>query len=261
MTTRERLLDIAELNIEQRFIQMWRGEYEEYIQALNSFIEDFPKREIELKKALEAKDYLSFSKCLVNIKDMLLLIHADGLAEDCMKQINGLVALKHEKVEAYMTYLLSVLTILSIDIQMALFKDGEEGEEEETFPQVITDESDPMKRSILAVDDNAFLLDTLKKALLDTEYKLIGVSSGKAALKFIQNHSPDLFILDIEMPEMDGYELAQKIREYGIKAPIIFITGNATKDYVLKAIRADAADFIVKPVTKKQVIERINKVI
>ena len=267
MTIRERLLDISELNIEQIFMQMWKSDYDEYIQALNAFIEDFPKRERELRNTLEVKDYRSFSRCLVSIKDMLLLIHADELAEECMKQINGLVALKHEKVEAYMTYLLSVLTILSIDIQMALFKDGEEDAEdaddadEEDFSIEIMDGQGPRQRSILAVDDNVFLLDALKKTLQDTEYKLTAVNSGKAALKFIQNHSPDLFLLDIEMPEMDGYELAQRIRDFGTEAPIIFITGNATKEYVLKAIKADAADFIVKPVTQKQVLERISRFI
>ena len=243
-------------------MQMWKSDYDEYIETLNAFTEDFPKRETELKSALEAKDYRSFSRSLVSIKDMLALIYADELAEECMKQINALVTLKHEKVEAYTTYLLSVLTILSIDIQMALFKDGEEdGDDEDAFSAEITDGPAPRQKSILAVDDNAFLLDTLKKSLQGTDYKLTGVSSGKAALKFIQGHSPDLFLLDIEMPEMDGYELAKRIREYGNDSPIIFITGNATKEYVLKAIKADAADFIVKPVTQKQVLERIRRFI
>ena len=263
MSIRERLLDISELNIEHRAIQMRDYQFDGYIQVLNSFVEKFPEKEAELKNALESKDYLAFSKCLAAIRDMLISICADELAEECLKQINGLVSLKHEKIEAYMTYLLSVLTILSIDIQMALFKGGdeEENEEEETLAIEIMDGPNPNKRSILAVDDNSFLLDALKKSLQDTEYKLTGVNSGKAALKFIQNHSPDLFLLDIEMPEMDGYELAQRIRDYGTEAPIIFITGNATKEYVLKAIKADAADFIVKPVTKKQVIARISRFI
>jgi len=202
------------------------------------------------------KDFFSFSGCLSDIRDMLILIRADELAEECLKLINGLSTIKYEKVEARMTFLLSVLTMLSIDIQMAVYKDEEDGE------PLLCDAADLQegwKKRILAVDDNAFFLDTLKHALQETDYKLTCVNSGITALRFLQNNSPDLFILDIDMPEMNGYELAQKIRAYGKKAPIIFLTGNATQEYVIKAINAGAADFIVKPITQKHVIERIDK--
>ena len=259
MTIRERLFDISELNIKRILIHMRDNQLEEYLQALNLFVESLPVLEIELKNAFEAKDYLSFSKCLVDIKDILINIYADELAEDCSKQINALTAAKPEKIQAYMTYLLSLLSMLSIDIQMAIYKD--ENDEDNTRTAETMDESESGKKSILAVDDSAFFLDTLKMSLLDTEYKFVGVSSGAAALKYLQNHSPDLFILDIEMPEMDGYELAQKIREHRMKAPILFLTGNATREYVHKALEAGAADFIVKPVTQRQVIERVGKFI
>ena len=259
MSIRERLFEISELNIAQKLIQMRDAELDEYIAALNRFTEEFPSWEAELKGALEMRDYLSFSKCLVVIREALILIYADELAEECLKQINGLVAVKHEKIEAYMTYLLSLLSMLSIDIQMAIYKD--ENDEESAAIDSPAGEPDSGKKSVLAVDDNTFFLDSLKKALLDTDYRFIGVNSGASALGFLEGHSPDLFILDIEMPEMDGYELARNIRKRGEKAPILFLTGNATKDYVLKALKAGAADFIVKPVTQRQVLERINKFI
>jgi len=262
MTIRERLLGISELNIEQRLMHMRGGQLDEYLHELNVFVENFPTLETELKSSLDERDYFSFSGCLTDVRDILMKIRADELAEECLKLINGLVAVKHEKVEARLTFLLSVLTMLSIDIQMAVYQDEEdiEQEQEELYLQYkMSDRSESWKESILAVDDNAFFLDTLKTALLDSEYKLTCVNSGISALRFLQKHTPDLFILDIEMPEMDGYELAEKIRAYGKKAPIIFLTGNATREYVLKAIKAGAADFIVKPITKKHVIERIEK--
>ena len=259
MSIRERLFDIAELNISLRLIHMKDNQLEEYIQALNSFVEHFPEREAELKSSLDAKDYLAFSRCLVAIRDMLVAICADELADECLKQINGLVAVKHEKAEAYMTYLLSLLSMLSIDIQMAIYKDENEEQDDASAEAAVS--SDTEKKSILAVDDNAFFLDTLKKALLDADYRFVGVNSGATALAFLQNHDPDLFILDIEMPEMDGYELSQKIRECGKTAPILFMTGNSTREYVLKALQAGAADFIVKPVSQNQVLERVGKFI
>jgi CheY-like chemotaxis protein/HPt (histidine-containing phosphotransfer) domain-containing protein len=259
MTARERLFEISELNIKQKLVQMSNVQLYDYIKMLNSFIEKFPEKEEELKKALDANDYLTFSKHYASIRDMLINIHADELAKDCQKQIDGLINIKHEKVEAYMTYFLSTLAILSIDIQMAIYNDNNEEENNQIIDATAVAEEDVEKKSILAVDDNAFFLDTLKSALQDTDYKLICVTSGMAALKYLQNHRPNLYILDIEMPEMDGYELAHKIRTYGKKAPIIFLTGNSSKEYVTKAIQAGAADFIVKPLNKEYVLERISQ--
>ena len=258
MTIRERLLGISELNIEQKLPRMRDGEVDGYLEKLNLFVEKFPALEQELKNALAEKNHFTFSGCLSDIRDLLLDIHADEPAEECHKLMNGLVTIKHEKVEARMTFLLSVLTMLSIDIQMAVYKDDEEGEIKQPENLNVLDS---WKKSILAVDDNAFFLDTLKSALQNTDYKLTCVNSGISAMRFVSNHSPDLYILDIEMPEMDGYELAQRIRGYGNTSPILFLTGNATKEYVVKALDAGASDFIVKPITQEQVLERIGKFI
>ena len=254
---KERLLQIPELNIATKLIQMGEQGLKGYVQVLNSFIEGFPAQEANVKNALEAKDYPSLSKNLIALKDMLVQIHADGLADECRNHINGLSNAKPEKIEAYTTYFLSVLTMLSIDIQLAIFK--EEQGWENVQPEHSTDKPEDGEKSILAVDDNAFFLDSLKNILRDTDYKLTCVISSRDALKFIQNHRPSLFILDIEMPQLNGYELAKKIRESGHTAPIIFLTGNATKEYVVNAVNAGGVDFIVKPPNKEYVLSRIAK--
>ena len=262
MTIRERLFEITELDVSQILSLMRENQLYEYIQTLISFVEDFPLLETTLKESLEAKDYLSYSKTLVNIRDMLSGIYANELAEECQKQINALVAVKHEKVLASMTYLLSLLAMLSIDIQVVIYMDENEGDIEP--PDGGAEEAagqEAGKLSILAVDDNAFSLDTLKAALEGSEYKFTGVNSGAGALKYLLSHDPNLYILDIEMPGMDGYELAYKIKELGKKAPILFLTGNATREYVLKALKAGGSDFIVKPVTQKLILEKVEKFI
>jgi len=259
MTVRERLLAISELNIEQKLMHMRGGQLDEYIHALNTFVENLPKLDEELKSTLAEKDFFSFSGALTDIRDMLVLIHANDLAEECLKLINGLVSMKPEKIEAHMTYLLSVLTMLSIDIQMSVYKDETDEGAVEAGLNEGADTLETWKKSILVVDDNAFFLDSIKFVLKDSGYKLTCVNSGMAALRFLQNNSPDLFILDIEMPEMDGYELALKIRAYGKKSPIIFLTGNSSKDYVVRAIKVGASDFIVKPISRQHVLERIRK--
>jgi len=117
------------------------------------------------------------------------------------------------------------------------------------------------KNSILAVDDTHFFLQMIKTMLKDTDYKVTCVNSGESALNYLRKHRPALFILDIDMPGMNGYELAREIRKSGHSAPIIFLTGNAKKDYVIKALQVGAADFIVKPVKADQLLERIGKYI
>jgi len=115
-------------------------------------------------------------------------------------------------------------------------------------------------RSILAVDDIPVTLSLLKSVLSSSAYKFYGVTSGAAALDFLNGHAPDLFILDIEMPYMNGFELAGKIREAGHYAPIVFLTGNTTRDYVRRAMKSGASDFIVKPVNAGNVNARIKRI-
>jgi PleD family two-component response regulator len=256
MTVREQLLGISGLNIAKRLTTMGDSELNEYVNTLNSFAEEFPAQEENIKNALGEKDYLSFSKNLAVVKDLLVDIHADTLADDCLTQINELTSVNHEKLEAYMTKFLSVLTMLSIDIQMAMLNDGNVRKDKR--PANYVNKPGAEKRSILAVDDSAFILGILKN-ILQVGYKFSCVISGDDALRYLQNHRPDLFILDIEMPKLDGYELVKKIRENGHTAPVIFLTGNGTKEYVIRAVKAGAVDFITKPVDKDQVLARIAK--
>ncbi|MCL1904303.1 MAG: response regulator [Oscillospiraceae bacterium] len=116
-------------------------------------------------------------------------------------------------------------------------------------------------KSILVVDDSAFFLNAMRTTLKDSPYKATFINSGASALKYLKSHSVDLIILDIEMPFMDGYELAKKIKENRVMAPIIFLTGNAEKSYVVKAIQAGAVDFILKPIDKNLVLNKIAKYI
>jgi PleD family two-component response regulator len=202
----------------------------------------------------------------MTICDMLKKIRADVLAEECMNQINKLDISGDGKNEAHITNFLAAVSSLSIDIQMALYKEAGEGQEsvegkaiEKETPADDEEELQKEEITVLAVDDAAFYLNHLSMFLKNTRFKLVGLRSGYATLQYLENNSPSLFILDINMPEMDGYELAKEIRKRGHKAPIIFLTGNAEKEYVLKAIQAGAADFVVKPINKEQLLERINK--
>jgi CheY-like chemotaxis protein len=251
---KEQLLSISDLNSE-KIKAMDDNQLSEYVQNANFFIENFPGKENTLKIALEKKDHGFFVKILSDIKDMLLEIKADEMVAECEKQINEIGNTKHEKLEAFVTYFLKSASMLSIDLQMVMYRQlknekADHGAKESDEP-----------KSILAIDDTEFFLCTLRTLLQNTPYKLTCTTSGKAALAFLQKNKPDLFLLDIEMPEMNGYELARKIRECGNNAPIIFLTGSSTRESVEKALKAGAADFIIKPISKTQILGRITKFI
>jgi len=251
----EKLLEIQDLKLAGKIEKMSEDEIDDYLQLLNMFTENFPTHEEQIKEALQAKDHDVFVKYLSDIRDILTKMYAEGMAQDCAKQINSMGLTPPEKIEAYMDDFLARLSMLSIDIQMAGLK--------RVAPASLSDGSLDEKFStgikILAVDDTAFFLSILKKILSDEQYQLTCVSSGRDALIYLEKHQPDIFLLDIEMPGMDGYELAAKIKETGQDAPIIFLTGNAKKEYLAKAVKVGAADFIIKPINKEVLISKIHK--
>jgi len=117
-----------------------------------------------------------------------------------------------------------------------------------------------MSIKVLAVDDRPEILSFVNSAL-ESHYKVFGTGNGITALKIIDAQKPHLFILDIDMPDMDGFELAEKIRAKPLykKSPIIFLTGNSTPDHISRAMQVGADDFIVKPSTHQALLTKVGK--
>lgn len=114
------------------------------------------------------------------------------------------------------------------------------------------------KRKIVAVDDSAIVLKTLEK-VLGNRFELHSFSGGERALKFLKSKTPDLIILDIDMPEIDGYEMLKRIKEMEHLAdvPVIFLTSNNDKSYVVKAVAGGAKDYCVKPIDEEILMEKV----
>jgi PleD family two-component response regulator len=238
-----------------------------YVSHLSQFVDNFSAWEAQTKAALEEKEYDVTSQKFTDLCDMLTEIYAYDMANECLNKIANFIDMNDETAEAHVTEFIAKVSALSIDIQMAVLE-GEkadaqtvEDKTEEPEQEDETDEPEPVKEkgSILAVDDSPFFLNTLKIALQGTGYKLTCLTSGVTALGFLSTNVPSLFILDIDMTELSGFELAREIRRKGYKAPIIFLTGNAKKSSVMEAISAGGSDFIVKPLNKERVLKRIDK--
>ncbi len=114
-------------------------------------------------------------------------------------------------------------------------------------------------KTILVVDDSPTILKVVEKALLDL-YKVVLLTSGRQALRYLKKNSPDLILLDINMPEMDGYQTIQEIHKIPAASsiPVIFLTASTDSDSEVQGLDLGAVDFIVKPFVTKTMLSRIH---
>jgi len=114
----------------------------------------------------------------------------------------------------------------------------------------------------LTVDDTEIMLLKLENILEGEGHEVVGTAqNGEEAIEQYKLLDPDFVTMDITMPEMDGIEAVKKIRELDDSATIIMVSAMGKKDKVLKAVKAGAEDFIVKPFDEDKVIESINEVL
>lgn len=121
-------------------------------------------------------------------------------------------------------------------------------------------ENKSLEKTILIVDDEPMNIKIMEVVMKDEPlYKIIEASSGKEALELLDQHEIDLVLLDIQMPEMDGFETLSRMREkYDI--PVIFMTGDKTLETITKATDLGVDDYINKPfmpLTVKEIIHSI----
>lgn len=117
-------------------------------------------------------------------------------------------------------------------------------------------------KHILVVDDNKTNLVMAKEALCDI-YKVTAVTMGVQALKFLENNTCDLILLDINMPEMDGFEVLSRIQqmEKCKNIPIIFLTADNDSAVESRCLEEGAQDFIAKPFVKRVMRSRIGRLL
>lgn len=112
---------------------------------------------------------------------------------------------------------------------------------------------------IVAVDDSGIILKRLMK-VLGEDYELHALSVGKRALQFLQDRTPDLIILDIDMSEINGYEMLKVIkeREHLQNVPVIFLTSNSDRNSVIRAVTGGANDYVVKPIDEDILLDKVH---
>lgn len=116
---------------------------------------------------------------------------------------------------------------------------------------------------VLIVDDESDILDLLQYNLEREGYKVVKASDGEEAVRLAKKHRPDLVVLDIMMPKMDGIEVCRQIREEAElrKTFIIFLTARAEEYSEVAGFDAGADDYIFKPIKPRVLIRRIKAIL
>lgn len=117
------------------------------------------------------------------------------------------------------------------------------------------------EKKIVALDDSAIMVKMLE-VLLGTNYEFRGFTKGDRALTYLASHKADLLILDIDMPEMNGLEVLDRIRANPeLKIPIIMLTSNNDKEHVIECFKRGAIDYAIKPIDEEAFIQKIKKLL
>ena len=119
-----------------------------------------------------------------------------------------------------------------------------------------------MAKNILICDDAAFMRMMIKDILTKNGYNVAGeAENGLKAVEKYNETKPDLVMMDITMPEMDGIQALKKIKETDPNAMVIMCSAMGQQAMVIEAIQSGAKDFIVKPFQADRVLEAIKKVV
>ena len=113
-----------------------------------------------------------------------------------------------------------------------------------------------MKQKILVIDDEEMITELLSDHLSDEGYEIYTANSAGGALKLLPKN-PDLIILDINMPEMDGLELCKNIRDH-VSCPILFVTARITEQDKINGLQYGGDDYITKPFSLKELSARVS---
>lgn len=118
-----------------------------------------------------------------------------------------------------------------------------------------------MPKKILLAEDDFDFASVLKQYLELYNYEVTWAKNGEEALSLFQKETFDICVLDVMMPKMDGFTLAEKIIDINPETPFIFLTARKLKEDKLKGLQLGADDYVVKPFEADELILRINNIL
>ncbi len=117
-----------------------------------------------------------------------------------------------------------------------------------------------MTRTILVIDDDPHIREIVEFALAKAGYKVILAEDGKAGMREFESNCPDLVVLDILMPEMEGTEVCKRIRRIG-DTPIVFVTSVDDEAARIMGLELGGDDYVTKPFSPRELVARVKAVL
>jgi DNA-binding response OmpR family regulator len=116
------------------------------------------------------------------------------------------------------------------------------------------------RKLVLVVDDEPSIVIAVKDTL-EINYDVITAKNGKEALKMIEKHNPDLVVMDIMMPDMDGFEAIKKLREEGklLSTPVIFLSAKTGMADIEHGLELGGFDYITKPFSTSKLLKKVEE--
>jgi len=114
---------------------------------------------------------------------------------------------------------------------------------------------------LLVVDDEDNLRSMLEAALRYEGFDVRAASSGRDALDEVETQSPDLIVLDVMMPDLDGFEVCRRLRNDGVRTPVLFLTARDATDDKVRGLTLGGDDYLVKPFSLDELVARITAVL
>jgi two-component system OmpR family response regulator len=121
--------------------------------------------------------------------------------------------------------------------------------------------ADRQRQRVLVVDDERSITDAVATALRYEGFDVQEVGSGRAALAAAQDRPPDLIVLDVMLPDLDGLEVTRRLRSDGITVPVLFLTARDSTDDKVTGLTVGGDDYMTKPFSLAEIVARIRAIL
>ncbi|TDD42238.1 response regulator transcription factor [Nonomuraea terrae] len=118
-----------------------------------------------------------------------------------------------------------------------------------------------MESRLLIVEDDPNILELLAASLRFAGFDVTTAKSGQDAVAAVQRHRPDLMVLDVMLPDLDGFEIVKRLRGGGVRTPVVFLTARDETEDKIRGLTIGGDDYVTKPFSLEEVVARIHAVL
>lgn len=252
-----------------------------YLVILNDYVEGNRREEIEENYGSE--DWDNYRIGVHALKSSSRTIGADQLSEDAKALEDACKEERTDYIREHHREVMEEYTDILVKISEALKQDGDADQHtEEILPESLEKDLDtedrpvqplveaplstelerPLRWKVMVVDDDDLGRD-IAKQMLSGRYDVMTASSADMAMDLLEEERPNLILLDIHMPEKDGFEFLRELHEEKqiTDLPVIFLTGDEDREAELQGLKSGAMDFIHKPYVENIMIQRVDRIL